>query len=425
MIQQRELSLGASLIAESVEDTGTASLGFWYGHGSRDERPGEHGCSHLLEHMVFKGTGTRSAAKIAREIDRVGGVINAFTEREMTCLYCSVPGTAVAIAAEVLADLATAAALDIDELCKEREVVINEIQSVEDSPEERAFQAYVERLWGSHSLSRRISGEAHEVATIEHEQLSRFYREWLNPSRLTVSVAGNVNVEEVVTVIEEALERSAGRWVDEGVSAPELRCEPVHHSGTWHVHDSCQQIYLYGGRPMPIAHTVRNYYALTLLSTIVGESMSSRLFQNLREKHGLCYSIGSFRMHLSDTWLWSIFANCMPKSKEEFSDMMLAELKAVQHRPPSTQEIEEAVSHLRGGLVFAREEMDARMRRMFYQRQTFGRVLTFDEMDDNIADVDGDVLQGLAGLVADTDAYALVAYGGDGPDFRTTPRAYS
>ena len=421
MIQQRELSLGASLLAESVEQTGTAALGFWYSHGSRDERPGEHGCSHLLEHMVFKGTETRSAAQIARDIDRVGGSINAFTDREMTCLYCSVPGTAAAAAAEVLADLATAAVLDARELVKERQVVINEIQAAEDAPEERAFQAYVERLWGSHALSRRIAGEVHEVAQIERDRLARFYRERLHPSRLIVSIAGNVQVEEVFAAIDEALRRSADRWAAEGAAALEPRSEPAHRSGAWQVRDACQQIYLYGGRPLPVPRTERSYYALTLLSTIVGESMSSRLFQHLREERGLCYSVGSFRTHLSDTWLWSVFANCMPDAQEELTDALLAELRAVQEHPPTAEEVEEAVSHLRGGLIFAREEMDTRMRRMVYQQQTFGRVLRFEEMDACIAAIDTDELAELAGLVADTDAFALVAYGGDGTGRDTDP----
>ena len=146
MIQEFELSLGATLLVDPVEHTGTAALGFWYGHGSRDERAHEHGCSHLLEHMVFKGTPTRSASRIARDIDRVGGSINAFTDRETTCLHCSVPGDAAPAAAEVLADMATAPALDGAELTKERQVVINEIHAADDSPDERAFQAYVERL---------------------------------------------------------------------------------------------------------------------------------------------------------------------------------------------------------------------------------------------------------------------------------------
>lgn len=418
MIQQIDLSLGASLLAESVEQTGTAALGFWYGHGSRDEHPGEHGCSHLLEHMVFKGTETRTAAQIARDVDRLGGSINAFTDREMTCLYCSVPGAAAAASAAVLADLATAAVIDADELFKERQVVVNEIQEAEDSPEERAFQTYLERLWGSHSLSRRIAGEVHEVAQIERNRLARFYQERLHPSRLTVSIAGNVQVEEVVAVIEDALQRSSGRWAvaDAAASKPmRLRCQPTHRSGAWQVHDdACQQVYLYGGRPLPVTHSARNYYALILLSTIVGESMSSRLFQNLREERGLCYSIGSFRIHLSDTWLWSVFASCLPDTQEALTDALLAELRAVSHCPPTAEEIEEAVSHLRGGLIFAREDMDARMRRMVYQRQMFGRVLTFEEMDALISDVKVDELAALACMVADTDAFALVAYGGDG-----------
>lgn len=413
MIQQHALSLGATLLVEPVEHTGTAALGFWYGHGSRDERPHERGCSHLLEHMVFKGTGRRSAARIARDIDRVGGVINAFTDRETTCLYCSVPGSAAPAAAEVLADLATAAALDPDELAKERQVVINEIQAADDSPDERAFQAFARRLWGAHALSRRIAGEVEEVAGIDRGRLHRFYRERFHPSRLVISIAGRVPVQEVVDVIEDALQRSAAAWLDGGASVCEPRRPPDHHAGVWRERAACHQIYLYGGLPLSVERTARNYYALALLSTLAGESMSSRLFQKLREERGLCYAIGSFRTHLSDAWLWSVFANCLPDAQAELTDALLEELRALRRRPPGRQEVAEAAGHLRGGLVFAREDMEARMRRMVYQRQTFGRVLTFDEIDANLAGVDAEELESMAGLVAETDALALVAYGGD------------
>ena len=423
MIQQFELGLGATLLVEPVEQTGTAALGFWYGHGSRDERAHERGCSHLLEHMVFKGTRSRSAARIARDIDRVGGAINAFTDREATCLYCSVPGAAAPAAAEVLADLATAATLDPDELTKERQVVINEIQAAEDSPDERAYQAYVEHLWGTHALSRRIAGEVQEVARIDHGELLSFYHERFHPSRLVISIAGRIPVQEVIDVIEETLQRSEGAWAGAVAGDPEPRCRPIHHAGVWRERDACHQTYLYGGRPLPVERTTRSYYALTLLSTLAGESMSSRLFQSLREERGLCYSIGSFRTHHSDAWLWSVFANCLPEAREELTEALLAEVRGLRERPPGNEEVDEAASHLRGGLVFAREDMEARMRRMVYQRQTFGRILSFEEMDAHIDSIGPGELEPLADLVADTDALTLVAYGGDPIDHDVDPRS--
>jgi predicted Zn-dependent peptidase len=167
---------------------------------------------------------------------------------------------------------------------------------------------------------------------------------------------------------------------------------------------------------------VRSYFALTLLSTLAGESMSSRLFQNLREERGLCYSIGSFRTHLSDAWLWSVFANCVPEAQEELTEALLAEVRGLRERPPGNEEVDEAASHLRGGLVFAREDMEARMRRLVYQRQTFGRILSFEEMDAHIDSIGPGELEALADLVADTDALTLVAYGGDPIDHDVDPR---
>ena len=164
---------------------------------------------------------------------------------------------------------------------------------------------------------------------------------------------------------------------------------------------------------LPVEHNERNYYALTLFNTLVGESMSSRLFQKLREDRGLCYSVGSFRIHLSDTWLWSVFANCVPEARVELTEALLSELGELRDTPPSKEEVTDAASHLRGSLIFAREDMETRMRRMVYQRQTFGRVLSFEEMDRYIDHVSPEELVTLAELVADNEALTLVAYGSD------------
>jgi predicted Zn-dependent peptidase len=198
LIRTARLDSRSQVILESVRNTDVVSIGFWNICGSRDEARPEAGFSHFLEHMIFKGTLRRSAFQIAREVERVGGYLNAFTEKEVTCFYCTLPAEDVELAVDVLADMYFNSLLDPREIEKEKAVVINEIQTAEDNPEEKAHQLYLEGLWNGHELSRKITGESQEVSAIGREELERFYRERFTPAHTVITASGRLEPEALL-----------------------------------------------------------------------------------------------------------------------------------------------------------------------------------------------------------------------------------
>ncbi len=217
MIHTERLASGARLLLEPVDRTDTLCIGFWFLHGSRDEGSGQRGYSHLLEHMLFKGTARRSALSIAQEIDRVGGIINAFTEKETTCVYAIIPREHLRLAFDILSDMTVGSLLNEGELEKEKEVIVNEIRSVDDSPEEKGHDRYLLEMWGEHPLARKITGEVEEVQGAMRDQLAGFSREWLVPSNTVIAVAGNFDAQEardLASAVFPSLDRHQTRAQD-------------------------------------------------------------------------------------------------------------------------------------------------------------------------------------------------------------------
>ena len=205
MIERGTLANGVPLLCEPVDTTETCAIGFWFPTGSRDERSHERGHSHFLEHMVFKGTGCRTALEIAVQIDRVGGNINAFTDRETTCFYCTLPAAHADLALEILCDMVSSATLSEIDIGKEKVVVSNEIRAADDSPEEQSYQLFLEGMWGSHPLAARVAGVEEDVARIDRGALMSFYRDRYHPSSLVVAAAGDVDFDATARILTKRL----------------------------------------------------------------------------------------------------------------------------------------------------------------------------------------------------------------------------
>ena len=405
MIITESLGSGATLLLEPVDRTDTLCIGFWFLHGSRDEDAGERGFSHFLEHMLFKGTARRTALEIAQEIDRVGGIINAFTEKETTCIYVIIPCEHLRLAFDVLTDMTSGSLLDEGEMEKEKAVIVNEIRSVDDSPEEKGHDRYLREMWGEHPLSRKITGEVAEVQGISRAALSRFYREHLVPSNAVIAVAGNFQVEEV-------------RRLAEGVFSPAAagRASPPRTAPAWLrkisvVPDRFNQVQIYAGTCYPVDHDIAHYYTSLVFSTAFGESMSCRLFQKLREELALCYTVYSFRSFFSDTGMWTIYANCTPGQSRKFLVALDTELARLIREPLSSREITDAKSHLVGSMILSREDMETRMKRLVRQHMMMGRVLSFDESVDALRKVSEPAVSTFARQCLRRDAFSLLAYG--------------
>jgi len=404
VIYTERLASGATLLLEPVDRTDTLCIGFWFLHGSRDEGPGQRGFSHLLEHMLFKGTRRRSALAIAQEIDRVGGIINAFTEKETTCVYTILPREHLRLAFDILSDMTVGSLLDPTEMDKEKEVIITEIRSIDDSPEEKGHDRYLREMWGDHELARKITGEVEDVRGAGRDALARFGRQWLVPANTIIAVAGNFDPAE-------ARELSSALYAGPSPFERAARTSPTWRRRTAFVPDRFNQVQIYAGTAYGVDHQVGPYYTSLVFSTAVGESMSSRLFQRLREELALCYTVYSFRTFFSDTGLWTIYGNTTPAQTRRFLDELDRELRRLLTQPLTAAEVEDAKSHLVGGMILSREDMETRMKRLARQHLMMNRVLSFEESVAALKAVSRADLEQHVQLCLRGDAFGLVAYG--------------
>ncbi len=403
MILTERLACGAELLLEPVDRTDTLCIGFWYPYGSRDENDGEHGYCHFLEHMLFKGTRSRTAFQIAQQIDRVGGYINAFTEKETTCIYVVIPKEHIRLAFDVLTDMAGFSTLDEQEMEKEKTVVVNEILSIDDSPEEKGHELYVKELWDGHPLARKITGEAREVESITRSGLDGFYKSRFTPS--VIAVAGNFDPAEARAL-------SSAVYMD-GRRPPELprRNVPATTRFTDFVADRFTQAHIYAGISYPLTQDISHYYTSLLFSTAFGESMSSRLFQKLREELGLCYSVYSFRSFFSDVGQLTIYANATPPLAGKLLSALNGELSDITKRPMSPEAMQDAKSHLVGSMILSKEDMESRMKRLVRQKEMIHRVLEFEESVEMIRKVSMEDVEGFVSTYLKSSDFSLLVFG--------------
>ena len=407
MIERGTLANGVTLLCEPVDTTETCAIGFWFPTGSRDERRHERGHSHFLEHMLFKGTGSRSALEIAVQIDRVGGNINAFTDRETTCFYCTLPAAHADLALDVLSDMVSSATLSETDIEKEKVVVSNEIRAAEDSPEEQSYQLFLEGMWGSHPLAARVAGVEEDVARIDRDALMSFYRDRYHPSNLMVSAAGDVDFDATARILSERLATSR-----EPVPG-EPRVPPAQQRAQDYADSQFQQAQIYAATTLPPPPAPSAYYALLVLSTAFGESMSSRLFQRIREDAGLCYSVETFRSHYSDVWKWGIYANAIPELATRLLSALNQELHRLADDPPSVREVHDAVSHLTGSMVFAKEDMETRMKRIAGQYQLFGTVTELEEAAQLLQSITADEVRAVTDRLLQPGHFNLLVFGAE------------
>jgi len=409
LIRTARLESRSQVILEQVPHTDVLSVGLWNVCGSRDETGPQAGFSHFLEHMLFKGTARRSAFEIAREAERVGGFLNAFTEKEVTCFYCTLPAEHAELAVDLLTDMYFHSVLDAREIQKEKAVVVNEIQTAEDNPEEKGHQLYLEGIWDGHALSRKITGETAEVEAIRRAELESFYRERFSPANTVVTASGGLQPDALL----ESLYRRFPAGTDPG-PAPPGRSAPERRR-SWELRrDKFEQVQVYTGISYASSRRSEEYYLDLVFNTLFGESMSSRLFQNLREDKGLCYTVYSFRSYFTDVSLWTIYASTTPRTLAPLLDGLEAELARLRSEPPSHKEIDDAKSQIRGGMILAKEDMENRMKRLFRMHHLTDRVAEHEESLALLEGVGRDAVLRLVDGLIRPESFNLIAYGSKG-----------
>jgi predicted Zn-dependent peptidase len=372
----------------------------WVPVGSRDESPAQAGASHFLEHLLFKGTTTRSALDIASAMDAVGGEFNAFTEKEHTCYYATVLDRDLQLAVGILSDVVLNATVTAQDVDIERGVVLEEIAMRDDDRADLVHDEFAAAFFGSAPLGRPVLGTAESITALTRRQIAGYYRRRYLPDSMVVAVAGNVRHSEVVALVRKAF---AGRLDGRREPRPP---RPGRIDGGRHtrparpvrvIEEDTEQANLVLGVQGVSRHDPRRF-AVGVLSAALGGGMSSRLFQRIREERGLAYSVYSFSGGFSDTGLFGVYAGCQPGKADEVTGLIVAELDAVAAGALTDAEIERGKGQMRGGLVLGLEDSGSRMTRIGKSELVYGDVLGLDEL---LARVDAVSVADVAAVAAD------------------------
>ena len=380
-IRTTTLSNGIKVITETMPHVRSVSVGVWVGSGSRREPAEQNGVSHFIEHMLFKGTETRSAEDIARSVDSIGGNLDAFTAKEMTCFNTKVLDEHVPIAMDVLSDLVLNPRFDEEDIGKEKSVVLEEIKMDADSPDYLVHEIFSAQFWKNHSLGRPILGTRDTVRGLSREVIQNFYRSVYTPENLLITAAGNLTHERLV-------ELAAARF-DKLKPAGPVPTEPVPstHAGIiLRTKKELEQVHLCLGVPSyPIPHEDR--FHCYVLNTLLGGGMSSRLFQNIRERQGLAYSVYSDISPYTDTGCLMVCAGTSIESVPKLVDSVLREFKELRQNPVPEEELRRAKDHLKGSLMLSLESTSIRMSNLARQEMHFKRFFSLDELVESIEKV--------------------------------------
>ena len=395
-VRRTVLPGGLRVITEQLAGVRSASVGVWVGVGSRDETPTLHGCSHFLEHLLFKGTRSRSAMDISVELDAVGGEFNAFTAKEYTCFHARVLDQDLPLAVDVLGDMVTDSLLHPDDVEAERDVILDEIAMHDDDPDDVVHNLFAAQAWGDSPLGRPIAGTTASVASLSRDQIARFHRRHYRPANMVVAAAGNLDHTAVVRLVRSSFGRNGFLSRDEVPVVPRAtsRVRKV-HPGSSALTRPFEQVNLVLGVNGVTRHDERRY-ALGVLNTALGGGTSSRLFQEVRERRGLAYSVFSFASHHHDAGLVGVSVGCLPHRLDEVLATVRAELARVAEEGISDDELERGKGQLRGGIVLGLEDSGARMSRLGKADLVYDELLPIDEVIARIDAVTGDDVRAVA-----------------------------
>jgi len=366
------LDSGLTVAIDEMASTRSASIGVWVGVGSRDEPNAASGVSHFLEHLLFKGTDRLTARDISRRVDRVGGDINAYTSKEHTVFHCRVPARHVADSIAILGDVICSPSLRADDVESERQVISEELAMDDDSPEDVGFREFSAALFANHPLGRDTAGERETVAAMTGEQIRQFHRERYLAESMVISVAGGVDADSVIAMVEKAFTPvRSGR-------ATTAREAPGCIDPGGHLDDDTEQVHLVlGGRAIPRGDADRE--ALDIANHVLGGGLSSRLFDEIRERRGLAYSVFSSVSTFEDCGAWTIYAGSQPATAPAVRELIEVECSRLVDEGITEEELADAKGFLQGAFELGLEDSGARMSRLGGSLTLLGRLVPVDE----------------------------------------------
>jgi len=404
-IRTTQLPNGVSIVTERMHHVRSVSVGIWVSTGSRRETPDENGISHFIEHMLFKGTNSRSAEEIAKSVDSIGGNLDAFTSRELVSFNTKVLDEHLPLAFDVLSDLVLNPKFLPEDVEKEKSVILEEIKMDADSPESLAHEIFCRNFWKGHALGKPILGTKESIASFNPDTIRNYYQRAYTPENIVITGAGNLHHDHLVALCDKAFG---------GITRPgslPVSAAPVSHAEiSLKSKRTLEQTHMCMGVPAyPMPHEMR--FASYLLNAILGGGMSSRLFQNIREKQGLVYAVFSELNLYRDAGVLEIYAGCSPQSTKKVIGSIMHEFRALKSEPVAPEELRRAKDHLKGSLMLSLESTSSRMANLARQQIFFTRFFSLDELLTSIENVTAEDVHRVSNEFFDPERIALTLLG--------------
>ena len=403
-IRKTTLKNGVRVITKHMPHIHSVSMGVWVSVGARDETPSQNGISHLIEHMLFKGTHTRSGYQIAKEFDAIGGHTNAFTSMENTCYHAKVMDTHLATMIEILSDIFLNSVFATDDVAKERPVILQEINMVEDNPDEYVHVLSGRNFWGDNPLGWSILGTRENVAGFTRDKIKDFFNCHYLPERIIISAAGNLNHPQFVDQIGPLFEA-----LPIGNHRPRRQTPHSNPGCNVHFRDLEQAHICVSTQGLAIADPQR--FAFSLMNTILGGNMSSRLFQEIRERQGLAYSVYSFMTSYVDAGMFGAYVGVDPQQTEKTIDLVLAEMRKLKNTAVEDAELHDAKEYTKGSLLLTSESSDNQMARLAQNEMYFDRYIPLQEIVEKIDAVTKEDICSLAAELLQSNYLTLTVLG--------------
>jgi predicted Zn-dependent peptidase len=404
-IEMTVLANGVRVITEPMPHVRSVSVGIWICTGSRREVGEQNGVSHFIEHMLFKGTTSRSAEDIARSVDSLGGYLDAFTAKEMVCFSTKVMDEHLSLAFDVLADLVLHPRFREEDIEREKGVILEEIKMEADSPDYLVHEIFSSYFWKDHPLGKPILGTRETVKRFDREVIGSYYSDVYAPSNLIVTAAGHLTHRRLVDLVREHFES-----LPPGPPQPPDVAPGTHARIALRNKKQLEQVHLCLGAPShPLPH--RERFACYVLNTLLGGGVSSRLFQNIRERQGLAYAVGSDLSPYRDTGCLSIYAGTSLEAAPKVVESIVKEFRQLKEQRVDDEELRRAKDHLKGSLMLSLESTGSRMSNLARQEMYFGRFFTLDEMLESIESVTAEGVQRIARTFFDSKRIALTVLG--------------
>jgi predicted Zn-dependent peptidase len=409
MVVREVLDNGLRLITETMPHVRSVSIGVWLTRGSRHESDERSGIAHFVEHMLFKGSDTRSAEDIAQSIDSIGGQLDAFTAKEYASYYIKVLDEHLPLAVDLLSDIVLRPAFAADEIEREKKVILEEIKMVEDTPDDLVHELFTQHFWEGHPLGRPILGSKETVEALTQDALRQYFRGAYVGSNIIISAAGNIEHAKVRELIQSAFGAVAARGEPLNGTPPAVVPQVITRTKELEQSHVCLGTTCYQQN-----HDDR--YVSYILNTVLGGSMSSRLFQNVREKRGLAYSVFSGISAYRDAGNLTIYAGCANDAVEEVVDLCVTELRAMKNAPVPESELRRAKDHLKGSLMLSLENTASRMSHLARQEIYFDRHFGLDETLAGVESVTAEDVQRIARDLFSGRRLAATVVGAGAPD---------